>query len=109
MEWRKLSSISDFNEILMQSLTQGSAFVLFKHSTRCIVSRMALRSFESDYSGNLPAYFVDLIADRDLSNHIAKLTGVVHQSPQVMTIRNGEVTYTASHYSICAKTSVTAP
>jgi bacillithiol system protein YtxJ len=105
MDWRKLTTISEFDNIWMQSLTQGSAFVLFKHSTRCMVSKMALRSFEADYVNDLPAYFVDLIQYRDLSSHIASITGIHHQSPQVMTIKKGAVTYHASHYSICAHTS----
>lgn len=106
MDWRKLTTISEFDEILMQSLSQGSAFVLFKHSTRCMVSKMALRSFEADFNNELPAYFVDLIQYRDLSNHIESVTGIHHQSPQLLTIRHGEVTYHASHYSICANSSV---
>ncbi len=106
MNWRKLISISEFDHILMQSLTQGSAFILFKHSTRCIVSKMALRSFEADFKSDVPAYFVDLIQYRELSNYIAKKTEVHHQSPQVIAIKNGEVTYHESHYSICASSSV---
>ena len=105
MNWRELSSISQFDNILMQSSFDSSAFVLFKHSTRCMVSKMALRSFESDFNDSVPAYFVDLIANRALSNHIEKVTGVIHQSPQVISFRNGEVKYHESHYSICASTS----
>ena len=106
MDWRELTTIPQFDDILMQSLSQGSAFVLFKHSTRCMVSKMALRSFESDFAGDIPAFFLDLIQYKKLSNHIASVTGVHHQSPQVITIRKGEVTYHASHYSICANSSV---
>lgn len=106
MDWRKLTSISEFNHILMQSLSEGSAFVLFKHSTRCIVSKMALRSFESEYKSDMPAYFIDLIQNRELSNYIAETSGVHHQSPQVITFKNGKVTYSESHYSICAVSAV---
>ena len=81
MNWRKLDSETEFDEILMQSLQEGSAFVLFKHSTRCMVSTMALRSFEAEYSDEITPYFVDLIKYKSLSNHIAKVTGVIHQSP----------------------------
>jgi len=105
MDWRELTTKSEFDDILMQSLSQGSAFVLFKHSTRCMVSKMALRSFEADFKNDLPAYFIDLVQYRELSNHIASVTGVHHQSPQVITIKKGDVTYHASHYSICANTS----
>ena len=102
MNWRKLTSVSEFNDILMQSSTTGSAFILFKHSTRCMVSTMALRNFASEFKSDLPTYFIDLIKYRDLSNHIAEVTHIAHQSPQVITIKNGEVVYSESHYHISA-------
>ena len=100
MNWRKLTSETEFDEILMQSLSEGSAFLLFKHSTRCMVSTMALRSFEAEYSAEFPAYFVDLVKYRSLSNHISSVTGVVHQSPQLISLKEGKVTYHESHYQI---------
>ena len=106
MNWRKLTSESEFDHILMQSLSEGSAFLLFKHSTRCMVSTMALRSFEADFDSQVTAYFVDLIKYRSLSNHIASVTGVTHQSPQVISIKSGKVTYHESHYKISAEHSV---
>ncbi len=106
MDWRKLSSVSEFDEILMQSSVKGSAFVLFKHSTRCMVSTMALRSFEAEFRSEIPAYFVDLIKNRDLSNHIASVTNVPHQSPQVITINDGNVVYSDSHYHISAEKAI---
>lgn len=105
MNWRKLTSVSEFDNILMQSQSDGSAFVLFKHSTRCMISTMALRAFEDEYNSELPTYFVDLIKYRDVSNHIAKTTGVIHQSPQVMTIHKGHVVYHDSHSDICGITA----
>lgn len=107
MNWRKLHSETEFDEILMQSLLEGSAFVLFKHSTRCMVSTMALRSFEAEFSNEITPYFVDLIQFKKLSNHIAKVTGVTHQSPQVITINKGEVVYSDSHYQISAVKATT--
>ena len=102
MNWRKLTSVSEFDDLLMQSSTTDSAFVLFKHSSRCMVSTMALRSFESEYKSDLPAYFIDLIKYRELSNYVAEVTQVIHQSPQVITIKNGGVVYSDSHYHISA-------
>ena len=106
MNWRKLTSETEFDKILMQSLSEGSAFLLFKHSTRCMVSTMALRSFEAEFTEDYPAYFVDLIKYRSLSNHIASVTGVTHQSPQLISLKSGEVTYNESHYQIDARCAV---
>jgi bacillithiol system protein YtxJ len=105
MDWHRLTSISEFDNILMQSQLNGSAFVLFKHSSRCMVSTMALRAFESEYTKELPAYFIDLIRYRDVSKHIEKTTGVMHQSPQVITINKGDVVYHDSHSGICGVTA----
>lgn len=105
MNWQELTSPQEFNQILEQSIQEESAFVVFKHSTRCMVSKMALRSFESEFLGDIPAYFVDLIKYRELSNHIASVSGVHHQSPQVITFEKGKPVYHASHYSICAKSA----
>jgi bacillithiol system protein YtxJ len=102
MNWRKLTSKSEFDDIMMQSLLEGSAFVLFKHSTRCMVSTMAKRSFESEFESDIPTYFVDLVQYRDLSNHISSETGIQHQSPQVITISKGKPVYNESHYRISA-------
>jgi bacillithiol system protein YtxJ len=63
---------------------------------------MALRSFESEYDSEIPAYFVDLIQNRELSNFIATTTDIRHQSPQVISIKNGKPVYAESHHSISA-------
>ena len=105
MNWRILTSPQEFDQVLQQSVQDKSAFVVFKHSTRCMVSKMALRSFESEFNASIPAYFVDLIQNRDLSTHIAMVSGIHHQSPQVITFEGGQPVYHSSHYSICAKSA----
>lgn len=102
MNWRKLTSIPEFEELLTQSSLDDSAFLLFKHSSRCMISTMALRAFESEYSSDIPAYFVDLIQYRELSNFIAEATTITHQSPQVITIKKGVPVYSESHHHISA-------
>ncbi|MBN9284221.1 MULTISPECIES: bacillithiol system redox-active protein YtxJ [Flavobacterium] len=79
---------------------------IFKHSTRCSISRMALKQFENEY--DVPAtamelYFLDLLAHRSLSNEVAQRFGVEHQSPQLVLIKNGKAIYDASHSDIDAE------
>lgn len=76
--------------------------VVFKHSTRCSISRMALRQFESDWNldGKITPYFLDLLEYRPISNAITERLGVVHQSPQVIVIKDGQAVYDASHEGI---------
>jgi bacillithiol system protein YtxJ len=43
-----------------------------------------------------------LLNHRDVSNEIAEQTNIVHQSPQAILVRKGEVIYTATHGDIDA-------
>ena len=45
-------------------------------------------------------YHLDLLAHRDVSNAVAQTLGVVHHSPQVILIKDGEVVYHTSHHMI---------
>ena len=80
--------------------------VLFKHSTRCSISRFALREFDNAYhftDAQMEWYLLDLLNYREISNEIASRYGVTHQSPQILVIKNGKVVYTASHDAIDAE------
>lgn len=45
----------------------------------------------------LRAYFLDLIAHREISNQIADEMAVHHESPQMILVDKGEVLLDASH------------
>jgi len=102
MNWINLTDINQLDVISEESKTKP--VVVFKHSTRCIISKMALRSFESDYNlgDAFECYYLDLIAYRDISNEIANRFGIEHQSPQILIIKNGIVIYNESHEGIDA-------
>ena len=64
---------------------------------------MALRRFEQSWDFDeeqVEAYFLDLIAHRQISGEIADTFGVYHESPQILLIRDGKSTYDASHLNI---------
>lgn len=101
--WCALESIIQLNEVMRSS--RREPIVLFKHSTRCGISTAALNRFESQWSlGSKYAqiYLLDLLNHRDVSNEIADLTGVTHQSPQVIVVKEESVIYHASHGRIDA-------
>ena len=50
--------------------------------------------------GRIEIFYLDLITYRDISNHIATHFGIVHQSPQIIVIQNGNVVQSASHESV---------
>ena len=102
LNWKQLSNLGQLNEIT--ELSEEKAVVIFKHSTTCSISRMVLRNFENEYNqdNNLEIYFLDLLKNRDISNEIANKFSVVHQSPQILVIKNGVSVYNASHENIHA-------
>lgn len=103
VNWTELTDVAQLMEI--EALSNEKPVVIFKHSTRCSISRMALKQFERDYDLNetVDAYFLDLIAHRDVSNEIASKFNVYHESPQLILIRNGKAVYDVSHSDINAE------
>ena len=102
MKWIPLESQEQLAEI--KSSEQFS--LIFKHSTRCSISVMARKRFELDWDAlpdNINLYFLDLLRFRDISNTIAEIFDVHHQSPQVLLIKEGECIYEASHGEISAE------
>jgi bacillithiol system protein YtxJ len=104
LPWIALTTENQLREAI--NLSSEKPVLLFKHSTRCSISSMALSRFEENWKNETEIcsiYFLDLIAFRSLSNLVAELTHVEHQSPQVIVLSNNEVIYSASHSEIDAK------
>jgi bacillithiol system protein YtxJ len=102
INWIPLQFVGQLDEIA--ALSDEKPAVIFKHSTRCSISRFALKQFENEYAleDKVDAYFLDLIEYRDVSNEIANRFQVVHQSPQLLLIKNGQSVYDVSHSDIDA-------
>lgn len=100
--WRQLTDLGQLNEILVESADKP--VIIFKHSTRCSVSRMVLKQFENEFNlhEKITPYFLDLLEHRDISNEIASRFGVFHQSPQLIVIKDGNAIFNDSHESIDA-------
>ncbi|MEZ5046250.1 MAG: bacillithiol system redox-active protein YtxJ [Chitinophagaceae bacterium] len=99
MQWIPLTEAEQLDHIVVQSHQQP--ILIFKHSTRCPISSMALARVENaNYTIETPCYFLDLIAFRSLSNQVANQFAVYHESPQVLIIKNGECIYDESHNGI---------
>ncbi len=98
IRWVPITSKEQIPEILNQSSEYPC--LIFKHSTRCSISSMAKMRLESSWDFEtqaLKAYYLDLIAHRDISSHIAEQLQVHHESPQIILIEKGEVVLDASH------------
>ncbi|PSL46585.1 bacillithiol system protein YtxJ [Chitinophaga niastensis] len=99
MNWKTLISEEQLPEINTASAHQPVA--IFKHSTRCSISSMAkARLDRAAAPEGLTFYYLDLIANRALSNKVAETYNIPHESPQLLLIRNGECIYDESHSGI---------
>lgn len=81
-------------------------YVVFKHSTTCPISAAAEREFRTWAASVGPdgpdLWAVQVPRQSALSRRIAVDTGIAHQSPQVLFIRDGRVVWQASHRAITA-------
>jgi bacillithiol system protein YtxJ len=101
--WKTLESLAQLDDVLAAS--NVSTQIIFKHSTRCIISKMALAQLEenlNEISESTNLFLLDLLNHRDISNAIAMQLGVHHESPQVVVIKNRQVVFHESHHSIDA-------
>lgn len=102
VNWIPLQHLGQLDELA--AFSENKPAVIFKHSTRCSVSRFALKQFENEFDldDKVDAYFLDLLEHRDISNEIASRFGVYHQSPQLLLIKGGKSVYDVSHSDIDA-------
>jgi bacillithiol system protein YtxJ len=102
MKWNKLNDLQQLQELLQ--LSENMTVMIFKHSTRCSISRAALdrleRNWKEEEVGHIKPYFLDLISYREVSNAIQDLLAVEHESPQLIVIEKGKAIYHRSHFDI---------
>ncbi|RDY61346.1 bacillithiol system redox-active protein YtxJ [Flagellimonas nanhaiensis] len=100
LPWIPLVSVDQLEEIVDHSKSRTQ--LIFKHSTTCGISNMVLRMFSDHYTVGEDAdlYYLDLHAHRDVSNAVASQFQVLHQSPQLLIIKDGEAAFHASHGAI---------
>lgn len=103
--WHPLSRMEQLDEVEQESYKRTVA--IFKHSTSCGISKMVIKKFEREFQpaeGEKPAlYYLDLKAERAISNEIAARFAVRHESPQLLVLKDGEVVRHASHHSVSAE------
>jgi bacillithiol system protein YtxJ len=101
-EIQRIEDIPALDELLETS-KQRPVWV-FKHSLTCGTSSAAwaeFRRFAEDESDDGAVYvLIEVQRARAVSNALAERTGVRHQSPQVLLLREARVAWHASHYQI---------
>ena len=99
INWIPLTESNQLDEIVEKSNSKYQA--IFKHSTRCGISSGVLRQFErQENTEEIDFYYLDLLSFRSISDEIASRFGVVHQSPQLIVLKDGVLVTQGSHYDI---------
>lgn len=99
--WKKIESEEDLNKAIESSYQHRIA--IFKHSTRCFISKTVLNNFEKEIDNldhKMDLYYLDLLEHRPVSNKISEDLGIRHESPQLIIIEEGKVINSASHEDI---------
>jgi bacillithiol system protein YtxJ len=96
----KFQSLSD-KETLESLIAESKQkpIVVFKHSNSCPISSAAYREMEK-FEGEVNLLVIQ--SARDLSNEFETITGVTHESPQVIVLRDGKAVWDASHFDVKA-------
>ncbi|HEY0006099.1 MAG TPA: bacillithiol system redox-active protein YtxJ [Pyrinomonadaceae bacterium] len=97
-------SVADANSLEeLLSRSHSEPVIIFKHSTTCPISAAAYTQM-SKLDREIALVVVQRA--RDVSREVEARTGIEHESPQTIILRNGKAVWSASHWSI--KTDVVA-
>lgn len=101
LTWKPLQSEGQLEEISAQSKLRLQ--IIYKHSSSCGISSMVLRQLEKSlgaFHARADFHFLDLLSFRDVSNEVASRFQVIHQSPQLILMKNETVVAHDSHYDL---------
>lgn len=73
--------------------------IVFKHSNACSISSRAYREMEKVEA---EVNILVVQSAREISRELANLTGVRHETPQVIVLRYGKAVWNASHFDVQA-------
>jgi bacillithiol system protein YtxJ len=73
--------------------------IVFKHSNACSISSRAYREMEKVQAD---VNILVVQSARDVSRELANLTGIRHETPQVIVLRDGKAVWNASHFDVQA-------
>ena len=103
-EVRKLLNVDEIEPLIESS--HQKPVLIFKHSLSCPISSRAYHEYQR-YLDERPQDDDDVVHTlieiqnaRPVSNAVAETTGVRHESPQALLIRDGKVVWHDSHHRI---------
>jgi len=101
IHWKSFDTATELDAIHEASFDKPQ--LLFKHSTRCSISSLAMHRLETqaaDLNRTEEIHLLDLIQHRELSRKISEQYSVRHESPQLLVIYQGKCIHHDSHLDI---------
>ena len=92
---REITTLPELEQVMRESHERPR--LIFKHSISCPIS-IDVHRFVEKIDADVSMIVVQ--RSRALSNKVAEMVGVRHESPQAMVIRDGECVFHASHYEV---------
>jgi bacillithiol system protein YtxJ len=89
----------------LMSDSRQKPVIVFKHSNACSISTRAYREMEMVQA---EVNILVVQSAREISRELANLTGVRHETPQVIVLRDGKAVWNASHFEIQAAAVIEA-
>ena len=81
---------------------RGNLTLVFKHSPRCAISVDSLEEVEAHLGSRREGLLaiLDVVKHRGLSQDLERQSGIRHESPQAILVRDGKIVWHASHFGI---------
>jgi len=101
--FKEITTIDDWQDTLSQSTKKP--VIVYKHSDTCHISAEAKKRIKdciADGTIKDSVYVVTIQTAKEVSDKIEYDTGLKHESPQLIIIKEKEVLYFANHYDINA-------
>lgn len=103
--WKNIITETDVDAIIEKSTERTQ--IIFKDSVTCGISAFAKERLQLGnhfLENKADFHYLDLLQFRAVSNYIASTLNVIHQSPQIIVLKNKVVVYKAAHHTIMPET-----
>lgn len=104
LNWKSLSTIQEFNRLVERSKEKPA--LVFKHRPSSPESTQAMEALERDWTispENLDLYVIDVMKDKEVTEAVTDMAGVMNEYPQVLLFADGVTMYDESREMISVK------
>lgn len=101
LSWILLERQAQLDDLIERSYS--TPCLIFKHSTKCFISDVALARFERNWNLNnkqVFPYFLDVMAINHMSVKVSEVFEENHETPQILLINKGECVLEATDMDI---------